>query len=70
MIDKHKGHVLHWPKREVNSLEFRNFVYPQRYSTQNFVWLAKGVEHVATVSYDCNGMAIGYIYNDQCFIFD
>lgn len=69
MTDKDKGHVPDWPKHQVNAKEFRDTVYPQRHSTQNFGWLNKG-EHFATVSYDCNGMAIGYVDNDQYFIYD
>ena len=69
MSDKDKGHVPDWPKREVSGGELRAALR-ECHSTQNFVWLAKGEEHFATVYYDCNGMAIGYKDRGHYYIFD
>ena len=68
--DNQKGHVPEWPKHEVKPGEYLEAIRKEQHSTGNFVWLARGKEMFATVSYDCNGMAIGVKINDQYFIYD
>ena len=74
MRDVDKAHVPEWPKHEVQPGAFREAVRWETHSTANFVWLARGEEHFATVYYDINGCAIGYkdvaTGGDKYFIFD
>lgn len=70
MRDSDKGHVPDWPKREVPRSQFENAMRRERRSEKTFVWLAKGLEHAATVGYDCNGMAIGVEHNGTTYLYD
>jgi hypothetical protein len=70
MSDKDKCHVPAYPKHKVLPGEFLEAIKREQHSTQNFVWLRAGKEMFATVSYDCNGMAIGVKINDEYFIYD
>ena len=58
--DIDKMHVPNFPKSCVSKGEFDVAMRGERYQTQRFVWAEKDVDHLATVGYDLNGMAIGY----------
>ncbi len=70
MRDKDKGHAPDWPKRKVDRLTYESARRKEERSRQTFVWVARGIEHVATVSYDTNGMAIGVQDNGECYLYD
>ena len=68
MRDIEKASFPDYPNRQVSRSEYLKVTHDQYY-TQAFVWL-NGGPHNATVSYDINGMAIGFEDNGICFIFD
>ena len=58
--DIDKMHVPNFPKTCVSKGEFDVAMRGERYQTRQFVWAARDVDHLASVGYDLNGMAIGY----------
>lgn len=66
MRDNQKGYVPDYPKRLVTAEEFRRITAKEQHSSQEFVSLPSGY---TTVSYDCNGMAIGYSNKGEHFIY-
>ena len=68
--DKDKFHVPDWPKHEATYPKYRRACVAEQHSHQSFVWIAKDVDHFATVAYDLNGMAIGYTDLGKYYLFD
>lgn len=70
MRDLDKGHVPDYPAVKVTQAKYNQVTRQEQHHSQEFVWLVCGEVHKVYVSYDINGMAIGYVDAGRCFIFD